>query len=76
MTNIEYINGGAIHSEELDLTREQIKAAKELLLAGLELHRKQAAYDKIAPEGSYSQFYGNWNILRIKKIKNLETQED
>lgn len=69
MTKIECPEGGLIYSPDFNLNPEQIAAAKELLLAGLELARKQKAYDEVAPKCSSSQFYGCWNILKIKEVK-------
>ncbi len=76
MTKIECPEGGLIYSPDFDLNPEQIAAAKELLLAGLELARKQKAYDEVAPEGSSSQFYGCWNILKIKEVKAPNPEYD
>lgn len=72
MTYIEHPEGGVIYSSDFDLNPEQIAAARELLLAGLELARKQKAYNEVAPKKSYSQFFGgDWNFLKIKEIKEI-----
>lgn len=68
MTKNKYPEG-EVYAPNLVLTPEQTKAAHELLLAGAALNEKIEALNALLPDNTYTQFYGNWNILKIKQAE-------
>lgn len=74
MTRTSYPEG-EVYSPDFKLTPKQSQAAHELLKAGVALHEKTQELQKLLPYNSYSQFFGNWNILKIKLVEKGERED-
>ena len=69
MTRLIYPEG-EVYAPDLVLTPEQIKAAHAYLLAGIALAKKEKELHKLLPENINSEFFGEWNILKLRTIED------
>lgn len=67
---INFENGTSVMYEDgFEPSEETIQAIKELLAVGLEMNKSQEKLRKLIGDSHYSQFFGNWDHLRIRKYK-------